>query len=756
MEDIDFAFPGVPYPVQLEFMRCAYQAMSKGGLCVLESPTGTGKSLSLLCSAVSWLRDNQANVHAESLIRTAIGEGDASNPPWVLEQAKKSCHMEAQATVNEWKAWRTQVKADASKIGLASNAFLSKKRKHEIQYAPAVLSDDDMILTDAPRDSGIMANQPEKSIRPRIFICSRTHSQLSQLLSEVKKVSLADQFNIITLGSRAQLCVHPDIRRDDPAGLINEKCQRLVDKDHCELKKNLGNLKALIAASPMDIEDLRTRALHPLVGGCPYFAGRANMPIADIVFVPYASLLSGKTRESLGVDIEGSIVIVDEAHNILEAVNSVRSAVVDEDDLTAVVSALCQYITLYSPRLAPRNLVSIKQLKFLATRLFNHLASVTEGESVTAIDFLAHPNMNHLNMTAILSFMNLTQFGRKLRGFCHSRGLSRPSAIYDLTGFVELLCGALSSDRVIVKSSSDGKRSLGFFGIDSETEFMKFLTQARAVLLVGGTMQPLRDFEAISKLADVPFTVFIGKGVVDDANVLCRYIGKANTGSPLVYNASNRSEASHTASITLVAGEAVSELVTGGIIIFASSYEYMNSIRGSISEVVLKEGALFFADSGSSASDQTLFQYKTEIQRGKRCVLLSVVGGKLSEGIDFRDSLCRCLILIGLPYPNISDPVLAARMKFYDEKHRSLSEFPNGRQLYDSRCIKAVNQSVGRSIRHVNDWSAVILLDSRYGNESIKCSLSPWVKDNLSETNIASLKCELGDFFQRMSKNPLV
>jgi chromosome transmission fidelity protein 1 len=44
-----FSFPFTPYPCQLSLMRAAYRTMELGGVGVLESPTGTGKTMSLSC-----------------------------------------------------------------------------------------------------------------------------------------------------------------------------------------------------------------------------------------------------------------------------------------------------------------------------------------------------------------------------------------------------------------------------------------------------------------------------------------------------------------------------------------------------------------------------------------------------------------------------------------------------------------------------------------------------------------------------------
>jgi chromosome transmission fidelity protein 1 len=58
-------------------------------------------------------------------------------------------------------------------------------------------------------------------------------------------------------------------------------------------------------------------------------------------------------RESLGVRLEGNVVIVDEAHNIVDAVNSVHSAKVSVKQLGVALSALDTYYQRFRTRLAP-------------------------------------------------------------------------------------------------------------------------------------------------------------------------------------------------------------------------------------------------------------------------------------------------------------------------------------------------------------------------------------------------------------------
>ena len=54
-----FGFPFPPYGVQEQLMRSLYRCLDDGGVGVFESPTGTGKSLSLLCATVRWLLEQE-------------------------------------------------------------------------------------------------------------------------------------------------------------------------------------------------------------------------------------------------------------------------------------------------------------------------------------------------------------------------------------------------------------------------------------------------------------------------------------------------------------------------------------------------------------------------------------------------------------------------------------------------------------------------------------------------------------------------
>ena len=107
--------------------------------------------------------------------------------------------------------------------------------------------------------------------------------------------------------------------------------------------------------------------------------------------------------------------------------------------------------------------------------------------------------------------------------------------------------------------------------------------------------------------------------------------------------------------------------------------------------------------------------------------MLCVVGGKLSEGINFADELGRCVIVVGLPYPNKTSPVLAEKMSYFDAARRDNPQSLSGAAYYESLCMKAVNQAIGRCIRHRNDHATILLVDERYSQEQVVARLPGWI-----------------------------
>ncbi len=47
-------------------------------------------------------------------------------------------------------------------------------------------------------------------------------------------------------------------------------------------------------------------------------------------------------------------------------------------------------------------------------------------------------------------------------------------------------------------------------------------------------------------------------------------------------------------------------------------------------------------------------------------VLVGVCRGKVSEGIDFSDDTARCIVLVGIPYPMMTDMGVILKQHYLD------------------------------------------------------------------------------------------
>ena len=108
--------------------------------------------------------------------------------------------------------------------------------------------------------------------------------------------------------------------------------------------------------------------------------------------------------------------------------------------------------------------------------------------------------------------------------------------------------------------------------------------------------------------------------------------------------------------------------------------------------------------------------------------------------------------MVGLPYPNITSPELKEKMDYLNStlvcccppgpplSDPSLPLCPQPRQQdgrlpgqlhYENLCMKAVNQSIGRAIRHSRDYACIVLADVRYERPNVIKRLPQWIASQL-------------------------
>jgi Fanconi anemia group J protein len=117
-------------------------------------------------------------------------------------------------------------------------------------------------------------------------------------------------------------------------------------------------------------------------------------------------------------------------------------------------------------------------------------------------------------------------------------------------------------------------------------------------------------------------------------------------------------------------------------------------------------------------------------------VFFAVYRGKVSEGLDLADDNCRAVIPVGIPYPAYKDQKVIQKREFNDQRNAATKgSVLNGMQWYETQAFRALNQALGRCIRHRLDWGAIILLEHRFTNRINVQHLSKWVRSDVKTFN---------------------
>ena len=70
---------------------------------------------------------------------------------------------------------------------------------------------------------------------------------------------------------------------------------------------------------------------------------------AQVVVVPYNTLLHKNTRKACGINLAGSVVIIDEAHNLLDTISHIHSSEVTGHQVWIYMLLFWNYSPLNDP-----------------------------------------------------------------------------------------------------------------------------------------------------------------------------------------------------------------------------------------------------------------------------------------------------------------------------------------------------------------------------------------------------------------------
>ncbi|XP_015834926.2 ATP-dependent DNA helicase DDX11 [Tribolium castaneum] len=810
----NFEFPFQPYPIQHAFMRNLFEVIENKKFGIFESPTGTGKSLSILCGAIRWLKDH--NMYERENLKLQIEElelkkrkvsGNSSD--WLSAQAQE---IDLNRQINELKIRQNKIDEYDKKI---ESLRKKKKEKKSVKTKLVVKEvneneDDEIVLdTDVQSDDEKEESDDESStFKPtKIFICSRTHSQLSQFIGEILKSPFGKNIRVASLASRQNYCINPNVNKLKNNSLINEKCLDMQkqsksqkDADGKTIKKPRGtttkcpyykqstieDLKDLTLTEVQDVEDLVKSGKE--LNACPYYSSRLAAEDAEVVLVPYNTILHKATREANGIDLKDNVIIIDEAHNLLEAMGQMYSSELTYSQIDQGLLQVKCYKQRFNTRFSAPNLLLINQLIFVTTKLQQLLDQSSEEKTdvFTIENFVLTAKIDNFNMFRLVKFCKDGRIAQKVRSYALKypfdksiiekptkkgvkdflssitnknetveQNIEKPAAfaltnpLLAIISFLETLTYSYKDGRIFVHTNQDkSKIKLQFLLLNPTQNFEDIVKLARSVIVCGGTMKPNEEFRnrlfISSGVSPDRIVEFSCGHIIPPENILPVIMTEGENKEKLLFNFERRMSMGGCIKRILVE---VCKVVKGGIVVFFPSYNYENWVWQQIKDVSF--GRLVFREPQDSGSvDSVLKSYSDAVHKSSGALLLSVVGGKLSEGLNFSDDLGRCVIVVGLPYANITAPDLKEKMSHLDKIEGSGA----GKRFYESLCMKAVNQSIGRAVRHKNDYATILLLDERYNRTATKEALPDWIKKSLKVCNFQDTFTNMRKFFEDRRK----
>lgn len=423
-------------------------------------------------------------------------------------------------------------------------------------------------------------------------------------------------------------------------------------------------------------------------------------------------------------------------------------------------------------------------------------------------ELLSGKGIDQINFFKLINYLQESKLARKVEGYALHVSDPKPSSttkptsvitepttpvLHHISSLLAALTHPSKEGRLFFSKSSSGFADsqgediyLKFLLLDPSNHFQEIVSSARAVVLAGGTMSPMSDYTShlFPYLPSSSITTLSCGHVIPKSNLVAWNLssGPSGKGSEFEFTYKNRANENMIEEL----GRAVLNICTvvpDGVVVFFPSYAFLETIisrwtrpprsgTGTTDKSIwqrLEAKKALFRESKEGTVDSVLEEYAKAIDSNKGGLLLSVVGGKMSEGINFSDRLGRCVVIVGLPFPNIMSAEWKAKMEYIEsatldrlrssedtaglgEAEMTRQAKEQSRQFYENACMRAVNQSVGRAIRHREDYAAIVMIDKRFSNERIKNKLPGWIKEGLvpeaGEKSFGQLMGSMSSFFR--------
>ncbi|KAL4529286.1 hypothetical protein Ndes2526A_g04083 [Nannochloris sp. 'desiccata'] len=844
------------------------QALEGGKNALLEAPTGSGKTLSLLCASLAWqqrekqrIEEGMAQQRAEMAAHAAgfdaqglpVSDTTPLNPTVRIgeikydlftlptdatEQSKNSPDSQFQVNLDSASPSTGGNNKDSGSGG-GGGGFVKSEQ-------PAASTNPNTGGGFLPADHPAATNPGEPPViqnqkPPRIYYATRTHSQIAQVVAELKRSGYTPRMAV--LASKQHYCVNSHARGQK--GPLEQACDELLKESQCNYFKGVNTmLNTAVTRTVHDIEDLCKVGKRQK--GCPYYLSRKLSQDAELIFGPYNYLVDPVVCRSMGIELENTIIIFDEAHNIEDVAREAASLDLERFTVMETLGALKRALQYNKkPHLyEPLCFMMDTMLKWMDLKEQDAIASSNanthQGGGYNrgrhnnryeqpyeklwqAAQMMAELNNLGLGPDKMELLWETYQAAREEdEAMANSNGPSvaavpgaenkqpvgsAAKAVRVGAGALGVVSRLIQIVRLVHEESTDGGRdfrlvvkrehmsagggaggdagirarllvpssdtpsgsSLGplpdhFFTfslwcLNPAVAFRKLEKSTHSIILTSGTLSPMDSFASelgtdFTIKLEAPHVVNMAKQVWAGA------VGTGPGGEKLLATYQHTDKTAFQDAVGNTVLQAC-RTVPDGLLLFLPSYALLDKLcarwkvtglyaRMDQMKTIVREPRT----GGGEALQQVMTEYYAAIASGRGGLFMAVCRGKVSEGLDFADANARGVIVVGIPFPNIKDTKVDAKRKFNDAGTKTLGLLPGG-VWYEQQAFRALNQAIGRCIRHRGDWGAIILMDERFQQAKYQKSLSRWLRGAIApQPNFQTAFGSMEAFFTRLQADP--
>ncbi|KAI6231022.1 General transcription and DNA repair factor IIH helicase subunit XPD [Aphelenchoides besseyi] len=269
--------------------------------------------------------------------------------------------------------------------------------------------------------------------------------------------------------------------------------------------------------------------------------------------------------------------------------------------------------------------------------------------------------------------------------------------------------------------------------MDASVAIKPVLDRFQTVIITSGTLSPLEIYPKILDFDPVimaSLTMTLGRPCISPV-----IVSKGNDQVEMTSRFESRSDPSVIRNYGSLILDMAS-IIPDGIVVFFTSYTFMEDVVATWYEqrfldVILKKKLLFIETRDATETSVALQRYIQACESGRGAILFCVARGKVSEGIDFAHHLGRAVIMVGIPYQYTESRILRARLEYlrdqFDIKENDFLTFD---------AMRHAAQCAGRRLRGKTDYGLMVFADKRYGRKDKREKLPRWIQENIKEASV--------------------